>query len=73
MMDSSDPMFLTTDELEQLTGRMRRSAQAAELDAMGVPYRVRRSGSIVVLRVAVQIAFGATQQPEKPRAPRLRL
>lgn len=66
-------MFLTPDELAELTGKTRRGAQSAELHALGIPFRTRRDGSIVVLRVAVQIAFGAAQKPEKQREPQLRL
>lgn len=42
---------LSPSELCELTGKLRASAQARELDSMGVPYRLRRDGSVAVLRV----------------------
>ena len=66
-------MFLTPDELAELTGKKRRSAQSVELRALKIPFRTRSDGSIVVLRVAVQVALGAAQQPEKRREPQMHL
>jgi len=41
-------MFLTTDQLIELTGKLRSDAQRRELEHMGVPYRTRRDGTLVV-------------------------
>lgn len=48
-------MILTADQLEALTARGRRDAQRRELDYMGIPYRVRRDGSLVVLTADVPV------------------
>ena len=44
-------MFLSKDELVQLTGRRRPKAQARALTRMGIPHRRRPDGSPVVLRI----------------------
>lgn len=60
-------MILTDKELERLTGRKRPSAQKRELVALGIPFRVRTDGSIVV-------ASNWSQQPaSRAPAPKLRL
>jgi hypothetical protein len=61
-------MILTPDELVTLTARRRKSAQAAVLDALGVPYRLRPDNSIVVFRRDVE---APTARPQA-RAPQLR-
>ena len=66
-------MFLTADELRELTRKVRPSAQRAELDAMGIPFQTRRDGSIVVLRVAVEGILGHAEATPKQFAPALRL
>jgi len=55
-------MILTPPELEQLTGRKRTDAQARELRHMGIPFRCRSDGTIVVLRIHVE--HGQTQEKE---------
>jgi hypothetical protein len=60
-------MFLTDSEITQLTGRTRHKAQAKVLDFMGIPYKSRPDGSLVVLR------FNLAPSEEKPSSPRLRL
>lgn len=42
-------MILTPDQLSQLTGRRRCDAQRRQLDFLGIPYRLRMDGSLVVL------------------------
>ncbi|MGF6539456.1 DUF4224 domain-containing protein [Paraburkholderia atlantica] len=54
----SDPMFLTKDELANLTGRRRRGSQAYALRAMGIEHRIRPDGQVLVLRRHVQRIFG---------------
>lgn len=44
-------LLLTPDELRELTGHRRADAQARELEFLGIPFRTRRDGSLVVLRV----------------------
>ena len=43
-------MILSPDELVTLTLRRRNRAQTAVLDSLGIPYRLRPDGSVVVFR-----------------------
>src|SRR5258708_21131317 len=54
------------EQLVKLTGKMRYGAQRRVLDALGVPYRVRPDGSLVVF------LHDETTQ-EKPAPPKVRL
>ena len=47
-------LILTPAELDVLTGRIRYSAQAKQLRALGYDYRKRTDGSLVVLRSALE-------------------
>lgn len=47
-------MNLSAEQLVALTGKSKPSAQARELDHLGIPYRARRDGSLVVLSVHVE-------------------
>ena len=49
----SEAVNLTPAELKLLTGSARADAQARELEHLGIPYRKRRDGTLVVLRVHV--------------------
>jgi hypothetical protein len=49
-----DPLFLTDDQLRQLTGRKVRRCQIDALRSMGIPFRVNASGKPVVCRSAVE-------------------
>ena len=51
--------FLSADELRDLTQRARRSDQAAELDAMGIPHMVQR-GRLLVSRFHVRERLAGT-------------
>lgn len=53
-------MFLTDDELHELTGRQRRDAQVKVLRFMGIDHKVRPDGSVVVLKAHVDKALGGT-------------
>lgn len=68
-------MFLTREEVEALTAKQRTDAQAHELDLMGVIYKRRIDGSVVVLRALVEQLFGLTSgaQPPRRREPRMDL
>lgn len=41
-------MFLTTDDLQQLTGKIRKPSQVAVLNQMGVRFKLRPDGFPVV-------------------------
>ena len=46
-------MILSDEELRDLTGFTRADAQQRELDHLGIAYKVRRDGSLVVMREAI--------------------
>jgi hypothetical protein len=62
-------VLLTPEEIAELTGLHRPGWQARELDHLGIPYRKRSDGSLVVLRIHVE----ATQDIRPSREPQLRL
>lgn len=52
-------MFLTADEIAELTGRRRCNAQVRVLRFMGIEHRQRPDGSIAVSRSHVDSLLGA--------------
>lgn len=62
-------MFLTHDELVDLTNKQRRDAQIRALRYMGIEHRIRPDGSVAVLRVHVEQLLGAAS-PAKDKAPK---
>ena len=66
-------MVLTPDDLVALTAKVRCSAQRRVLEALGIPHKVRPDGSLVVLRVAVEVALGHVGSGAPVRRPRLHL
>ena len=68
-MQNSDPMFLTKDELSNLTGRRQRGSQANALRAMGIEHRVRPDGHVLVLRRHVERIFGEDIHRRIPEQP----
>lgn len=70
-------MFLTAEEVRELTGCQRPSAQERALKHMGIECRRRPDGSVVVLRAVVELVLGGGRiapkvEPEIPE-PKLRL
>ena len=51
-------MFLTDEELLELTARQRCNAQARALAAMGINYKPRPDGSLAVLKSHVEEVLG---------------
>lgn len=70
-------MLLTAEEVRELTGMQRPSAQARALQGMGIECRRRPDGSVVVLRAVVVAVLGGGMAQPKVEAeipePRLRL
>lgn len=66
-------MFLTQTEIEELTQRIQRNAQARELDLMGIPYRRRSDNTLVVMRIAVEAVLGMPGVKIPQNEPRLLL
>lgn len=63
-MQRSD-MFLSKEELFDLTHRVRYSAQAQALRALGIEHRIRPDGSIAVLRSHIEKVFDAAVQTRR--------
>jgi hypothetical protein len=61
-------LLLSDIELRELTGYKRPTEQAQELAALGLPFRRRRDGTIIVFREDLR----ATAQ-DRPASPTLRL
>jgi len=60
-------MFLSKDEIEGLTLKKQRSAQAAVLNALGIIHKRRPDASLVVLRAHVEAVLGGkVRQPDRP-------
>ncbi|MFJ1257879.1 DUF4224 domain-containing protein [Cupriavidus sp. CuC1] len=53
-------MFLTNDEIRELTKRTHRRTQVEALRTLGIEHRVRADGSIVVLRAHIEAVFGVS-------------
>lgn len=64
----SEPIILSYEELVELTGKVRKSAQERVLLALGFKPRKRPDGTIVVLRSDIY-----APQKAQPRTPALRL
>ncbi|KFX64217.1 hypothetical protein KBK24_0121460 [Burkholderia sp. K24] len=58
----SDSMFLSNDELVELTGRRHRSCQAEVLRSLAVDHKIRPDGRVIVLRRHVEQQFGITAE-----------
>ena len=64
-MEEQRPLFLTPDEMRQLTGFALKAKQIEQLRRMGVAFRINGCGRPVVTRVAVE---GTGRQPEQRKA-----
>ncbi len=62
-------MFLTTEELRELTGRSQARAQIAALNMMGIDHRMRPDGKVVVLRDHVAKVLGGAETKPKRTEP----
>jgi len=51
-------MFLNDSEIEKLTKRKRAKAQQRQLNVMGIQYKIRADGSLVVLSAHVEKLLG---------------
>lgn len=62
-------MFLTPEELHDLTRRKMRGAQIGVLNFMGIEHRVRPDGKVLVLREHALQVFGCKPTVERKRRP----
>lgn len=58
-------LFLSSDEVRELTSRVQNSAQARVLNAMGIEHRRRPDGSVAILRSHIEQLFGVTQPTQQ--------
>ena len=54
--------ILPREEVEKLTGKKRCNAQARELNHMGIDYRKRSDGSVVVLDVDLPFSLSTPKE-----------
>lgn len=57
-------MFLTEDEIIELTNRRRRKSQSQVLNALGIQHKVRPDGTLLVLRSHVENELGGAEAAE---------
>jgi hypothetical protein len=61
-------MFLTAEELRELTGYRQRHAQERALALMGISYKLRPDSSIAVLKAHVEKEMGAAAVKQQKRS-----
>lgn len=67
-------LFLSSDEIVDLTGKVWHELQVDALKAMGIPHRIRPDGRILVVRQYITGGQAAeAPKPAEPTPPRLRL
>jgi len=66
-------LLISQNEIAELTRRIQSDAQARELRALGIPFKRRRDKSLVVMRIAVEIALGVSGARIENNEPRLNL
>lgn len=64
-------MFLTAEELKEMTKRTQYRAQVQVLRALGIEHKIRPDGSVLVLRAHVEKQMGGdiTSSPTRKREP----
>ena len=67
----SEPMFLSIDEVVELTGKRRHGLQEEILRTMGIEHKVRADGRVLVLRKYLEQEFGVktSKKKEQPFEP----
>ncbi|MHB0775388.1 DUF4224 domain-containing protein [Halomonas sp. WWR20] len=67
---ATEPLFLSPEELEQLTGRKRGKEQRETLDTLGIRWKVNAAGDTLVGRRHVEEVFcGAPAQISERKKP----
>ena len=54
---------LTTEEIREITGKSHRAKQAIVLSILGIPFKIRPDGNILVSRDAYKEAMGCKNTP----------
>lgn len=55
-------MFLSADEISNMTSRVQHAAQARVLRSMGIAFKKRADGTLAVLRAHVENEFGISPE-----------
>jgi hypothetical protein len=63
-----DSMFLTDEELTELTGKRYNAVRVRVLRGMGIEHKIRPDGSIVVLRAHAERILGERAPKSKIKA-----
>ncbi|AWL10817.1 hypothetical protein HMF8227_00310 [Saliniradius amylolyticus] len=58
-------MFISRDELQELTGYKKKSLQVQQLQDFGIPFEVNRLGAPIVLRSSVEDALSISKSPKR--------
>lgn len=58
-------MFLTNEEVKELTSKSQRASQTKVLNALGITYKIRPDGSLIVLRAHVERLLGGRESQTK--------
>ncbi len=62
-MRVGDPIYLTPQEVEEITGKHRYRAQVRALARMGIQCRIRPDGRPIVSRIAFEKMMSPTASP----------
>lgn len=60
-------MFLTDDEIAELTNRIHRKSQRTVLNALGIAYKIRPDGSLLVARAHVLKELGVAEDKKQAK------
>lgn len=72
-MDQVNSITLSNHELIELTQKVRYKAQCSVLASLGVPFKIRKDGTPVVLRSSLEATLGNAPKNQKQATPSLRL
>lgn len=60
-------MFLTAEEIAELTNKTHRKSQRTVLNALGIAYKVRPDGTLLVARAHVLKELGVAEDKKKAK------
>ena len=66
--DTASRLFLSADEIKEMTEYARKAEQCRQLEHMGIPFEITRSGRPLVLREVINQRFGLTAAKGKMEA-----
>ncbi|MGG4774877.1 DUF4224 domain-containing protein [Alcaligenaceae bacterium 429] len=66
-------LTLNDPELTEITGKTRNKGRIEVLTQMGIPFRIRPDGSLVVLKAVIEVELGYAPKETQSAPPRLRI